>query len=276
MPHRGAISAGRRVTRDQEHIERFALSHDGRWLAYDSDRSGNADIYKVSAAGGDVVQLTNDPGDDFSPTWSFDDRQLAFHSSRSGANRRHVYLVNADGSSEMQLTDGPTQERYPDWAPAEPRLLYLVDADSGRALVVQRRNSGGTWSIERSLPSARWAGTPPRWLDAHTLIAIDSRGLTRTSIDSVPPTRSLLADSTVIGVASQVLPSRDGSTVLVNTRQGDSIRIVSFARTGRMLGTLLSVGRSQLTTNYFAVTDREVFLNVADYRSDVWILTFRR
>ena len=40
-----------------ETIEGIALSADGRWLAYDSDRSGNGDIWKVAVDGGQPVKV---------------------------------------------------------------------------------------------------------------------------------------------------------------------------------------------------------------------------
>ncbi|MGH7605147.1 MAG: TolB family protein [Gemmatimonadaceae bacterium] len=41
----------------------MSVSHDGKWLAYDSNLNGNGDIYKVPVGGGDAQQLTHDPAD---------------------------------------------------------------------------------------------------------------------------------------------------------------------------------------------------------------------
>lgn len=51
------------ITSGNQAIEALAVSPDGAWLAFDSDRSGNHDIYKVPIAGGDPIQLTSDLGD---------------------------------------------------------------------------------------------------------------------------------------------------------------------------------------------------------------------
>jgi len=49
------MAAAKQITTANEHIEGLRLSHDGAWLAYDSDRNGNADIYKVKLDGGTPV-----------------------------------------------------------------------------------------------------------------------------------------------------------------------------------------------------------------------------
>jgi Tol biopolymer transport system component len=48
--------------------------------------------------------------DDLGPTWSFDERTIAF-SSRDARGRSLIYLVGADGKNLRKLTTGDE----PDW-----------------------------------------------------------------------------------------------------------------------------------------------------------------
>ena len=41
-----SVADAQQVTFGNEKIEKLAVSPDGRWLAYDSDRNGQADIWK--------------------------------------------------------------------------------------------------------------------------------------------------------------------------------------------------------------------------------------
>jgi Tol biopolymer transport system component len=51
-------------------------------LVFNSDRSGSWEIYKMPAVGGEAIQLTTDSTGAFSPAWSPDGHQIAFHSMR--------------------------------------------------------------------------------------------------------------------------------------------------------------------------------------------------
>ncbi|HEY0098396.1 MAG TPA: DUF4214 domain-containing protein [Pyrinomonadaceae bacterium] len=64
-------------------------SRDGARLAFVSNRHGNEEIYTVSATGGAVMRLTNNPATDTLPTWLGDG--IAFTSTRGGA--RDVYVM---------------------------------------------------------------------------------------------------------------------------------------------------------------------------------------
>ena len=67
-----------------------ALRSDGKWLYYDSDLTGNDDIFRIPIAGGEAERLTTDPADDFAPAPSPDGKSFAFHSWRSGS--RDIYV----------------------------------------------------------------------------------------------------------------------------------------------------------------------------------------
>ena len=90
-----SVSQGTAVTTGRQINEGVDVSRDGRWLAFDSDRSGNQDLYKMPLAGGEPEQLTTDPQDDFGPAWSPDGKEIAFHSFRNG--NRDIFIMPAAG-----------------------------------------------------------------------------------------------------------------------------------------------------------------------------------
>jgi TolB protein len=69
IPEGGPVSVTEAtpVTTGNQAIEGIDVSPDGRWLVFDSSRSGNQDIYKMPIEGGELIQLTTDPADDFLP-----------------------------------------------------------------------------------------------------------------------------------------------------------------------------------------------------------------
>lgn len=147
------------VTRENQRVEGVALSPDGKWLAYDANRRGNADIFRLPAAGGDPVQLTSDAGDDFEPTWSPDGKHLAFYSTRFGT--RDVFTMNANGDSVERVTSLPGEERFPTWAPDGNQLAYSSTESGAEDIYVVTRQASGGWSAARRLTT--FGAGLPRW-----------------------------------------------------------------------------------------------------------------
>ena len=54
---------------EQGRISGFSWSPDGNHLVFGSNSGGNFDLYLTNTAGSEIIQLTDDPGDDFSPEW---------------------------------------------------------------------------------------------------------------------------------------------------------------------------------------------------------------
>jgi len=61
-----------------------AMSPNGKWIAFVSDRDGNSEIYVMDLNGSNVTRLTNNPASDQDPAFSPGGRWLAFASDRGG------------------------------------------------------------------------------------------------------------------------------------------------------------------------------------------------
>lgn len=61
-------------------------SHDGKWIAFASDRYGNFDVYIMPAAGGDAKRLTYNSAGDFPYDFTTDNKSVLF-----GTNRNDIY-----------------------------------------------------------------------------------------------------------------------------------------------------------------------------------------
>src|SRR5262249_40856558 len=161
IPDSGPISAAAAtpVTTGAQTIEGVSVTRDGRWVAFDSNRSGNQDIYKMPRVGGSPVQLTKDPHDDFLPSWSRDGKSIAFYSFRNG--NRDLYVMSSDGSNQQQITSDPAEERYPDWSPDGQNLVFYSDQTGTQEVyIVSKLN--GVWGKPRQLTSSNGA-LFPRW-----------------------------------------------------------------------------------------------------------------
>jgi TolB protein len=102
-----------------------AWSPDGKEIAFYSFRTGNRDLYVMSADGRSLRQLTNHPAQDRYPDWSPDGEKVVFYFDRSG--RQEVYTISKErgeleGETPRQVsTEGG---RYPKWSPDGRRIAF--------------------------------------------------------------------------------------------------------------------------------------------------------
>jgi Tol biopolymer transport system component len=78
---------------------------------------------QATLANSPIIQLTNSSAIDVRPTWSPDNRMIAFQSKRDGETY-HIYVMNADGSDQRALTKGVTDNRHPIWMPDGKSILF--------------------------------------------------------------------------------------------------------------------------------------------------------
>ncbi len=163
IPKTAPVSASEAhaLTFGNQSIEGIDISQDGRWITFDSNRSGNQDIYKMPRSGGEAEQLTNNPADDDLPTFSPDGKWIAFYSFRNN-DQRDLYLMASDGSSVQRLTGDPAaQERYPNWSPDGNNLVFFSDKTGRQELYIISKNNAGNWGQARQL--TKTGGQQPRW-----------------------------------------------------------------------------------------------------------------
>jgi Tol biopolymer transport system component len=110
------------VTTENNYIEQLDVSPDGKWITFDSNRSGNMDIWIMRKNGSELRQLTTNPAHDWSPQWSPDGRQIAFHSFRRG--NRDLYVMPVAGGEVKPLTSHSAEDIGPQWSPDGEKLTF--------------------------------------------------------------------------------------------------------------------------------------------------------
>jgi Tol biopolymer transport system component len=101
-----------------------------REILFSSTRAGTGDIYGFDRGAADQVQqITEGPGDDFSPEYSPDGSRIAFVSTRDG--NFELYVMDADGSNLQRLTDTRVTEGDPSWVLGGQRIVYHATDEVG-------------------------------------------------------------------------------------------------------------------------------------------------
>jgi Tol biopolymer transport system component len=207
MSGTASVSRAEPVTTGTQVIEWFDISPDGRWLAFDSDRGGPQQIYRVPVAGGEVEQLTSGNEPAFFPSFSPDGQEIAYHGFRGGT--RQIFLMRAEGGARTQATSGGGQFRAAEWSP-DGRALAVSKAayTPAQEIDVLSRDAQGRWAAPRTLIKGGVVGV---WSpDGHSVLAAvgDASGVKALEIVPVAggKTRVVL---TIRDPASDVAPSTD-------------------------------------------------------------------
>jgi Tol biopolymer transport system component len=104
-----------------------AFSNNGRMLAFTGYREGKDVLYLMDVASASVKKRIDLPSIDaiWSPTWSPDDRHIAFSGTHGGIT--DLYMVDPDGSNLRQLTNDAYGDLQPAWSPDGTKLAFATD-----------------------------------------------------------------------------------------------------------------------------------------------------
>jgi len=138
---------------------RGAWSPDGTMIAFNSDRTGDMNIWLHSLDDGSTRQLTSGPGGDYQPNWSPDGEWITFFSSRAG--HLDIWAVEVGTGTLKQLTDRLASDINPFYSPNGNYIAFYSD----------ERGRSEPWVMERDgtelrpLASMYISGHFLRWSD---------------------------------------------------------------------------------------------------------------
>jgi tricorn protease len=117
-----------RLTVDTAYDTMPRWSPDGKWLLFTSKRTGNKDVFLMSATGGQLKRLTHHSGTDVGVGWSPDGKAVLFQSNR--ANAVSLYQVSRKGGMPKRLVPGYWNWVHAGhWSPDGKRLLFAEGMD---------------------------------------------------------------------------------------------------------------------------------------------------
>ncbi len=130
---------------------------------------------------GFTSQLTDRPGEDFSPSLSPDGTRIAFVSDRDasdfpepdhGAYVYDIYLMDADGSNVVRLTDTGGYDMNPEWSPDGSRIVFESDRFGNNAVHVM--DPDGSNRVNLTNLAGGGGGGSPTWSPDGTRILFKS------------------------------------------------------------------------------------------------------
>jgi Tol biopolymer transport system component len=279
IPGHGSVSASRAqpVTSGSQEIEQFDVSADGRWLAFDSDRGGNQQLYRVPLTGGDVEQLTSGDEPALAPVFSPDGREIVYHSFRNGF--RQLFVMASDGGKSVQVTAGNDHSRAGHWSPDGRSLTFSAKALSpAEETDIVSRDSNGRWGSPHTLlkggalgmwsPDGRWVASRMTVPGGRVALAVVPSGGGAPRI-VVPP------QSPASAPGYMATFSADGRTLYYVARdpeqQKSGIWQVPFGGGPRSLVVAFVERSSGVSRAWIKVHGNRLYFTLGDPQSDVWM-----
>jgi Tol biopolymer transport system component/DNA-binding SARP family transcriptional activator len=138
-----SVATATPVTSGNQLVETVNTSRDGKWLLYDSDLRGNADIYRIATSGGAAERLTDDARPEFAAALSPDGSELAWHRWVDGVRR--VFVGKLDADSGREILSEPGDQGVPRWSPDGRALAVWGHGTAEGDVFVVRRDASGRW-----------------------------------------------------------------------------------------------------------------------------------
>jgi dipeptidyl aminopeptidase/acylaminoacyl peptidase len=109
-----------------------AWSPDGQQIVFTTDISGRANLWKVRAAGGWPIQLTQSDDRQYSAVWSPDGKWIVYEQDHGGDELWDLYAVASEGGEEVNLTNTPLiREQDPHWSHDGKTIAFACKPKEG-------------------------------------------------------------------------------------------------------------------------------------------------
>jgi Tol biopolymer transport system component/DNA-binding winged helix-turn-helix (wHTH) protein len=103
-------------------------SPDGREIAFESMRSGSAEVWKCNADGSNPLKLTSFEGHAGTPRWSPDGKWIAFDYRPKTTGE--IFVIDAEGRNLRSVTSGAYENLVPSWS-RDGKSIYFASNRTG-------------------------------------------------------------------------------------------------------------------------------------------------
>ncbi|HEV2856397.1 MAG TPA: protein kinase [Thermoanaerobaculia bacterium] len=255
------------------------FSPDGRRLLFNSDRSGNLDLWELTLASGALRPLTVTAADDWDPVYTPDGQQILWGSNRSG--NYEIWIAASDGSGARKLTGDGVDAENPTATPDGKTVVYATLNPTHRGIWKIRsdgsgakRLAAGTLGMPELSPNGRWVSYADLARNRLCVVALaDGRPIAEIELPSILFTNLPLQ----LG-RSRWLPSTSTLVWLDYDAQSSSMRLVAQeivpGRDTRASRRTLVQGTPDDTPESFAVSPdgRSLLVSVLQPRSELLLI----
>ena len=133
-------------------------------LLFDSNRTGNSEIYALSLANQSLTRVTNSLAQEVQPALAPDSVQVVYVSNQTGNNE--IYLSGVDGRTPLNLTNNPADDQQPTWSPDGNWIAFTSNRDGNQEVYVMRSDGSQVRNLTQN-PANDFA---PTWYSIGILL----------------------------------------------------------------------------------------------------------
>jgi dipeptidyl aminopeptidase/acylaminoacyl peptidase len=209
--HGGRVIGARNFIASTRRDTQAHYSPDGQRIVFESNRSGNEEIWVCNADGSDPVQLTYF-GNAWAgaPAWSPDGKEIALGANAAGD--WHIYIIGADGGKRRRFTREGADESWPTWS-RDGQWIYYFSNRSKQGQIWKMRATGGP-EIQITRHGAYWSGSS---VDGKDLYYMGDEGLWKVPVSGGN-------EVNIVAHANYFVPTKDGLYYV----EADAEKLLSF------------------------------------------------
>lgn len=117
-----------------------SVSPDGQFIAFQSNRDGNDEIYIMTMDGRNITRLTYNNHSDRFPTWSPDSAWIVFSADTQQDGVYDLYRIAPDGTRLELVYASPERKTHPSFSPDGRYIVFTSGVNP---------NNAQTWEIAR-------------------------------------------------------------------------------------------------------------------------------
>ena len=198
----------------------------GEWVSFGAGRDAEAEVYIADAQGENIINLSNNPGEDLFGDWSPDGRELLIVSGRDEGNLV-IYMVGVEGGEPIQITNPMFNSGRPVWSPDGEKIAFMTNRDGGDIEVYSIDTGNG--ELLRLTDSPGFDGYPVWSPDGHKIAFLSGRDgnaeIYVMNTDGTGPTNLTQTPDSDESVQGDFSWSPDGEQIMFHSNQDGNVEV---------------------------------------------------